>query len=294
MNYGETISIIRKSKNISVQDTIQGIMSRASFERLSNDQTQTSVSNFVGLLSNLHVSFEEFMYIKNGYSLDPNQILLKDIYKQYLEKNISNLKFLQDSLLKDSSKDITKRHNYCLITLCLNVLNNESYDEKAKKTIESYLINCETWTHYELILFNNAMPIFNTEVLNILIKRAVNNIEKYQNLRAYGSESFRIITNALIIFLDRKETAFSYQLIKDLETFDLTDDMIFEKITFKFFKGIIYLINHNKKGSNLVNDSLKALKYASSNTYYNLYLNLFKKFDELYGFNIGGNDKYEY
>lgn len=64
MNYGETISIIRKSKNISVQDTINGVMSRASFERLSNDRTQTSVSNFVKLLSNLHVSFEEFMYIK--------------------------------------------------------------------------------------------------------------------------------------------------------------------------------------------------------------------------------------
>lgn len=294
MNYGETISLIRKNKNISIQDTIAGVMSRATFERLSNDQTQTSVSNFAGLLSNLHINFEEFMYIKNGYNLDSNQTLLKEIYKQYLGKNTHKLESLRDSLLKDTSTNITKRHYCCLITLCLNVINNEEYDLEAKKIIEDYLIGCETWTHYELTLFNNAMPIFSTETLSILIKQAVNNIEKYQNLRAYGSESFRIIANALIIFLNRKELRLSNQLINDLKNFNLTDDMIFEKISLKFFQGLVYLVNQDIKGIQLVTNSLKALKYSSSNTYYNLYTNLLKKFSKLYGFDIKGVDKNGY
>ncbi|MCT3441845.1 XRE family transcriptional regulator, partial [Limosilactobacillus fermentum] len=67
MKYGPTISDIRKAKKISLKNLLQDQMTPSSYSRFVDGKTETSVNNFVALLENLNVTFDEYLYINNGY-----------------------------------------------------------------------------------------------------------------------------------------------------------------------------------------------------------------------------------
>ncbi|MEE6670904.1 helix-turn-helix domain-containing protein [Limosilactobacillus fermentum] len=67
MKYGPTILDIRKAKKISLKNLLQDQMTPSSYSCFVDGKTETSVNNFVALLENLNVTFDEYLYINNGY-----------------------------------------------------------------------------------------------------------------------------------------------------------------------------------------------------------------------------------
>lgn len=76
----------------------------------------------------------------------------------------------------------------------------------------------------------------------MLRKRVIHNLEKYQNLRVYGSESFRVLINMLMVFIEKQ----SYQDIRItmglINNYKLNEDMLFEETLRLYFSGILNLI----------------------------------------------------
>lgn len=279
--WGSTLSSIRKSKNIPINKVIGNHLTRSAYSRFASGKTNTSVDNFAYMLQNLHVSFEEFNYIKNQYEPDKYQLLLKKAQIATYQQNIDQLKAIMKKFRSYAqiTGDTEPLHLYCIVKLTINKLQKDTYDPEAKQIITNYLIQCESWSHYELVLFNNVMFIFNLKLITVMKKKVLHNLEKYQNLRSYGSESFRVLINILSLLLDNKNIKEALILNNEMEDFPLRADMFFEQTLKMYFKGLLKLIEYNEPKNKELIESLKIMKSISEKDYYvsfNLYLQKIK------------------
>ncbi len=111
-------------------------------------------------------------------------------------------------------------------------------------------------------------------------RKVIHNLEKYQNLRSYGSESFRILINILMLFLEHSEFNEARLLIDEIDEFHLHGDMFFEKVLRMYFTGLVDFISSKGQEQALLNESLDILKSISKNEYYavlSTYLTKMKK-----------------
>lgn len=275
IEFGKTISYIRKEKNIPVKNLIDNKMSRASYTRFTEGKNHTSINNFVALLDGLHITFEEFLYINRGFETADIYRILNKTYELFLNHQIDDLRNLLNKVItyiKDN-KVHNLIHTACIIRLTLDVLEKKSYNIGAKNIIRDYLLKCEIWTHYELVIFNNIMFIFDIDTINILSKRVLHNLEKYQNMRGYGSESFRSLINILTIYINNKELRRAEKMLSTIENFSLGKDMLFEKNIRQLYIGLVSLLTGNQNGKEKIINAMNVFKFTNSNEYFNFYKN---------------------
>lgn len=260
-NYGKTILDIRNAKNVSVKNLISGIIGRTAYSNFVNDKNCTSVDTFMKLLNRLHVSYSEFQFIANGLELDQGQKLIIELQKTVARGDVSSIKKILEKAINYCyvyEGDERYHHLACITQLMLDRLQQVTLNFQAKKIITDYLTKCETWTHYELVIFNNVMFIFSIDQIRIFRQRVLHNLEKYQNLRVYGSESFRVLINMLMIFIDHQVEQDIKVMMGLINNYQLNDDMLFEKNLRLYFVGILKLIQGNqlKEGISQIKRSL--------------------------------------
>lgn len=205
-NYGKVISNIRIAKGMSIRELISGICGRTAYSNFAMNRNHTSVDNFVKFLGRLHISFTEFNYIANGFEVDNEQQFITDLQKVVAQKDVLQAEKMMKKAINYCyiyDENEIYKHLACITQLIINRLKGEHLNKRAQKLVINYLMRCETWTHYELMLFNNVMFIFSLEQIRMLRKRVIHNLEKYQNLRIYGSESFRVLINMLMVFIEK-------------------------------------------------------------------------------------------
>lgn len=286
-DFGKTISYIRKEKAIPVKEVIGTQLTRSAYSRFASGQTQTSIENFSFMLSNLHVNFEEFEYIRNEYEPSRYQKFLIRAQKAAHRQNTEELKYIFEKLnnYAQINNETVPLHLACIVKLTINKIKGEKYDQQAREILTNYLRFCESWTHYELVLFNNAMFIFDLSLVKIMKRKVIHNLEKYQNLRSYGSESFRVLVNILTLLIDKHNFNEAVLLADEIEEFHLRDDMFFERTLRMYFMGIIQMIRQKKSQNNLLEKSMNVLRILSDGEYYKTLLTYIKHVQKMYKIN---------
>lgn len=259
MSIGETIELVRKAKNIKIKELCNNKISRQTYFRIINNQVDTSITTFIFLLSQLNISFEEFFFIKNNYNLNRNNIVISKLKVYFEEKNIDSLNKIKTFYEQSDDLSICDYHLYHLILIYIAKLNKKKATQ-SEQLIKDYLINVDTWTHYELILFNNSMFIFNIELVELLSNKAITNLQRYSALRSYGNESFRMCLNVIICFIDNNEIGKAIHAINNLLTFNLKNDELYEKISLEYFKGIQKILLDDYSGLSICNKVIHTLE----------------------------------
>ena len=271
-NYGKIISNIRIAKGVPIGKLISGIYGRTAYRNFVMNRTGTSVDNFMKLLAKLHVSYTEFKYIANGFETDYEQRFVIDLQKAIAQGNLERL----DSLLQRTlnycaiyEDDEKYRHLACITQLTIVKMKGDRLDENASQLVTNYLIRCETWTHYELMMFNNAMFAFSLDQIRMFREKVIHNLEKYQNLRVYGSESFRVLINMLMVFIESQSYRDIRIMMGLINNYQLNEDMLFEETLRLYFTGILDLINQRiPAGMTKVNQALEVLSILNAKDYH--------------------------
>lgn len=282
---GAAISLIRKEKNISIKDLCGDQISRSAYTRFVNGETDTSTSNFLFFLDKLHVSFNEFMLIKEDYQQTERELYLIRLQKYFLNGDVKNISILKKEceLLSEHKNDIFNHLTLlCEVYLCR--IKNIPVDADVTKMLKSYLMDVDTWTHYEILLFNNSMFIYDINFIEIVLNRATRGLDRYKSIRGYTNESFGMLTNVLNIYLSSKELHKANKLFKFLSDEILPEEFVRERLHLTFFEGIIMLVLHkNTDGKNKIDQVIKTCEFLNMTTNQTGYKNLYKFFSNLYG-----------
>lgn len=271
-NYGKIVSNIRTAKGVPIGKLISGVCSRTAYRNFVMNQTGTSVDNFMRLLAKLHVSYTEFKYIANGFETDYEQRFVTDLQRAIAQGNLERLDSLLQRILNYCviyENDEKYRHLACITQLTIDKMKGNQLDENARQVVTNYLIRCETWTHYELMMFNNAMFAFSLDQIRMFREKVIHNLEKYQNLRVYGSESFRVLINMLMVFIESRSHRDIRIMMGLINNYQLNEDMLFEETLRLYFTGILDLINQRiSVGMTKVKQALEVLSILNARDYH--------------------------
>ena len=271
-NYGKIVSNIRTAKGVPIGKLISGVCSRTAYRNFVMNQTGTSVDNFMRLLAKLHVSYTEFKYIANGFETDYEQRFVTDLQRAIAQGNLERLDSLLQRILNYCviyENDEKYRHLACITQLTIDKMKGNRLDENARQVVTNYLIRCETWTHYELMMFNNAMFAFSLDQIRAFREKVIHNLEKYQNLRVYGSESFRVLINMLMVFIESRSHRDIRIMMGLINNYQLNEDMLFEETLRLYFTGILDLINQRiSVGMTKVKQALEVLSVLNAKDYH--------------------------
>ena len=255
---------MRKSKGLSIGDVCGTEISRQTYYRIVHNQIDTSISKFEIILKNLNITFDEFFFICNDFNQNKLFIDLKKL-KMYFETNnlqeIQHLKNEYKVLKNNSPKNL---HMYCLICVLSDRLTNSTHSEQ-QAILKSYLINVESWTHYEIVLFNNCMFLFSNDFITSVLDKTLHNLSNYSSLRVYGDEAFRLMINVLMLFIQRHEFLKAENIIKKLQQYHLKDDLILEKLYLVFFRNLLDELKNNRTNFSGCQYVISTLKYLGSN-----------------------------
>ncbi|MGT2888409.1 Rgg/GadR/MutR family transcriptional regulator [Streptococcus didelphis] len=268
MELGETVEFIRHSKNIPIKQVCGDYLTRQTYYRFIKNDLDISSKKLLYILDNLNVNVDELLFISNNFKRY-QEFIDMDTAKNYFEcKDIQGLNRILTSY-KDSNS--TKEKNlFALVKVLLATLTNEDCC-KERIYLSNYLINIETWSHYETVLFNNCMFIFDSSFIEIVFSKVILNLDKYNTLRYYGNESIRMFVNMLILFIQRKEYDKATELLKQIKNYQLNDDCLYERSCISFFEGIIGMIQGQSDAEEKCQQILEIFQLLNCQTVYKMF-----------------------
>ena len=291
MDFGKAISNIRRNKHISIQQITNNTITKSSYNRFVNGETQPSVNSFLTLLKNLHVSFEEFLYISRGYKPDYFNEIAMQIRDAAITRNIPLMQEIHATIstyAQQNPHNQTYLHLKCVTTLILNSLQNEPLDQESKKVLLDYLLKCDVWTHYEHTLFNSVIFIFDPSAVNAMEKRIIRNLDSYELMHIYGNESFRSLCVILAFDISHQDLMSAIKVVSKLANFSLHGDMLFEKTLYKLFSGIVFLLSGQSIGLQNIKEAIQIMQLTDSKDYLKATFAFIKDVCQIYDFHDEG------
>ncbi len=291
MDFGKAISNIRRNKHISIQQITNNTITKSSYNRFVNGETQPSVNSFLTLLQNLHVSFEEFLYISRGYKPDYFNEIAMQIRDATISRNIPLMQEIHATIstyAQQNPNNQTYLHLKCVTTLILNSLQNEPLDQESKKILLNYLLKCDVWTHYEHTLFNSVIFIFEPSAVNAMEKRIIRNLDSYELMHIYGNESFRSLCVILAFDISHQDLMAAIKVVSKLANFSLHADMLFEKTLYKLFSGIVFLLSGQSIGLQNIKEAIQIMQLTDSKDYLKATFAFIKDVCQIYDFHDEG------
>ena len=246
MNFGQTVEFIRHQKNFSIKQICGDYLSRQTYYRFVKNEIDISSKKLFYILNNLNVNVDEFLFINNNFQSSQDFLDMESLKFYFENKDIQKL----NSLLDDYSTKSTVKEQvfYSLISILIGRLTNKHFDSE-EEYLKNYLVNIETWTHYETILFNNSMFVFENDFIELVFSKVNYNLNKYSALRYYGNESIRMFINMIILYIDRQDLRKAKLTLETVKSLKINDDCLYEKSCIIFFDEVLNFLD--KKSSNL-------------------------------------------
>ena len=229
------IEKVRKQKNISVKCLVEGIMAPSTYHRFKNGEVEPSYKKFYSLLSRLNMKHEEFLFISNHYQADKLKSSLFMLEELFNNKDIEGLRKFKESNVDNADWDnpLACEHVIMLSNLFENYLKGDKVD--LNNELIQYLEKTETWTHYEIVMFNNVMKFMPTETIDFFLNNIIRSLIPYEKTDDYNHEISRILINAIISFLSRKKILLAKKWYKHLSNQNFNENFLFER----FFRKLI-------------------------------------------------------
>lgn len=246
MEIGKVIRSIRLSKKQKSKNVYNDILSRPAISRFEKGLSDTTSEKLFEILHNLNVSLDEFYFIYNNHKIEDNYDFLSQYSKYFYLSDVDNLRKLENITIQKYliTNRISFFHYSALTNLTISSILNEKPNLKSLKILKDYLLNCEEWTYYELVLFTNSLDFFPEELLLVLYKHAKKRLERFNLLRKHNNEVFSLLSNILVVFIKknniRKSVFFYHELEKNVSE---TTSMMYEKTMMIFFKELINIMS---------------------------------------------------
>ncbi|MGX6979939.1 Rgg family transcriptional regulator [Vagococcus elongatus] len=250
--YGPTIRDIRLNKGYSHKEIYTGILSKSyaiPFEKGEHDLT---VSKLEKILERLELSYEELVYIHNGYE----HVERTQNFKKIAEAaNSGNIPKLEEIYLQLSPKNSDSgKFQAAFARICLEREKNEqtgsektTFDKKTVEYISNYLRKKDSMFLIEINVFINNIDIFPYELMLILLKQSFKSLKKYRDFYKFPNIVSSLLVNSLSVILHQRDWKnFAYYL-SQLELYSLDHSQTFERIVYRFYLGISLMIDGKKE-----------------------------------------------
>lgn len=261
---GEVIRYIRKSKRIKSKSVYANILSRPAISKFEKGISDTTTDKLFEILDNLNISLEEFYFIYNIDKVKEENIFLKEYFESFYSSNIKKLLTIRTNCKNafDETNKIKYLHYSALTDLTVSYISQKEVNSESLEIIKKYLLECEEWNYYELILFTNALDFFSEDLILLLFIRAKKKLASFSQIRKYNNEVFVLVLNIIIFFIEKNDiekSSFFYNEL--LSSTSETNNKMYEKTMIIFLNHLLYIMKTKKEPINEVEKIISIFNY---------------------------------
>ena len=182
MGYGATLRSIRKNRNMTQKELIEGIVQQGTYSRIEQDQLQISAALLVELVERLNISLNEFLYIHRGYQATERERILKD-YREMeltLPKELKAKMEIIKSYLKKQPDDGVEllMDSYQALLILTEADDFEAARAIAEK-IWAKVQKLDHWYIEDMGLLNSIIMLFPLDTAVQITTTAIKRLDAY-------------------------------------------------------------------------------------------------------------------
>ncbi|MGM0214451.1 Rgg/GadR/MutR family transcriptional regulator [Enterococcus sp. AZ109] len=268
MEIGEIIDFVRKQKGLSVKDVCGDVISRSVYNRFVKNRSSTNISNVVYMMKQINLSFDELKMFDYPAGVNDVSQIIDEIDIAYVEQDVNELHRIYSFC--QANENSGKGNFQHLMDLCEYSIKRLTGEEiKANDTtLYNYLINVQTWTQYELVMFNNFLHTFSPEFVEAVSDKALLGMKQYSESKEGKVECFRMLVNVVVLFIQNDQLITAWKYIDRLNKFPLEEEMFFEKCLSLVINGLWEIIRGNVEGKTKLKTALSVCKSLGATSYY--------------------------
>lgn len=265
MEFGYYIKNLRKSKELTLKELSQDLMSISFLSKFERNETEITFSYLLNLLNRLNIGFDEFMNITDYNS--SYKELLKELNLAYSNNNIIALRYLYNKEIELYKKNNIRFHYLNSIMIKSIIYNiDQSFGKieiKEAEAIGEFLMGVDYFGDYEISIFGNSLICLEFSTILVILTEIQKKIDASHML----ADDLRI--KLIHIALNIITISFEQGQIEDMKfVLGFTTKLIgkrqlyFEINKLKYLKGIFeYSYGNKKKGKELLKTSIKVMDF---------------------------------
>lgn len=237
-NYGETLKKIRESLNMSQQNISKGIMSQSNYSKVEHGEIDIPFTKMVGLLNQLGMSIDEFLYIHRDFAKNPGKQLsrlnrLKPGDQLKINQNIDELKAIVNPIERELEL-------LAIFEAIRSIAGDDYKTAKEKVTLVwDRLRKHDTWYLYDIRLINSILYLFPIDVAESIVNLALERLSYYKDLRDISQLSANIQINYILLLIKNKEYTPALQTTEELISYCIEHNLYKHLATCYVRKGIL-------------------------------------------------------
>lgn len=250
-SYGKIFKIIRESKNMSLKEVAGDFVTPAQLSRFENGKSNISVDTFFYCLRRMDVLQGEFSTFYSAYFQNQDVRLSPQLLKAIQSRNIGYL----DKQIKEYQERFAeegRKSDRVLIAVFHVMINRcdpkQGVPETERQVIADYLMSVDEWCFYELWILGYCARSLNTKLLELLSSELLNRTQFFNGITENRKRVYKVLLNIVGHLLDRKEDRTAARLINSLDSLDILEADLYERLQLKFAKGHLNYLQGNIKG----------------------------------------------
>src|SRR5699024_6181584 len=134
-------------------------------------------------------------------------------------------------------------HYHIVSQLLLDELRGMTTSTKYVNKLRDYLLTCDVWGYYEIMLFTNTIIFYHEELIDALYKEAKKTLLLYSDMRMYKNEITILLMNNIEAKIQKDNIASASYYVGELESIRLhtLDNMYIQSMT-KYFGELLTII----------------------------------------------------
>ena len=250
-SYGKVFKMIRESKNMSLKEVAGDFVTPAQLSRFENGKSNLSVDTFFYCLRRMDVLQGEFSTFYSAYFQNQDVRLSPQLLKAIQSRNIGYL----DKQIKEYQERFAeegRKSDRVLIAVFHVMINRcdpkQGVPETERQVIADYLMSVDEWCFYELWILGYCARSLNTKLLELLSSELLNRTQFFNGITENRKRVYKVLLNIVGHLLDRKEDRTAARLINSLDSLDILETDLYERLQLKFAKGHLNYLQGNIKG----------------------------------------------
>ena len=250
-SYGKVFKMIRESTNMSLKEVAGDFVTPAQLSRFENGKSNLSVDTFFYCLRRMDVLQGEFSTFYSAYFQNQDVRLSPQLLKAIQSRNIGYL----DKQIKEYQERFAeegRKSDRVLIAVFHVMINRcdpkQGVPETERQVIADYLMSVDEWCFYELWILGYCARSLNTKLLELLSSELLNRTQFFNGITENRKRVYKVLLNIVGHLLDRKEDRTAARLINSLDSLDILEADLYERLQLKFAKGHLNYLQGNIKG----------------------------------------------
>lgn len=260
---------LREERHVSQRQLVEGISQRSTLSSFETNGSRIAFHLLEQYLERMNVDLDEFQFLLNHSKQTPKKQLSQDLYRDYYNHNYEKVrqKLSYCLSLYEESNDFYYYHLYAQYSLILEdkkylSLTDTEVTSISKKLL-AYFSSIENWGRFEYALFSNTLFHYEDEFIYMMILR----MDKKESITSITDIHLKLKSNAIIIFLKRKNYNYAKDLIASLDAVTTVNHMN-SRLLIHYFKGILLVINNqSEQGFKQITQVIETFRFTGETSY---------------------------